>query len=243
MTEADWLSNPDFAAHARFVAERLSPRRLRLLAAGFCRAVEHLFDHPDLKSALAVIEWYADGKDSIAELEKARQRCRELALEAGEAYARQVDGGATGGEGDVRRELAWVVAHAATTPLPVENVGNRAIAVAVQARTGAVLFSPVPTAEFDAATAEQQRVMRAVVWDVAGNPFSPVAFSPEWRTDTAKALARQMYDSREFSAMPILADALQDAGCDNDDVLAHCRDAAARHVRGCWVVDAVLGME
>ena len=54
-------------------------------------------------------------------------------------------------------------------------------------------------------------------------------------------LARTMYDSREFSAMPILADALQDAGCDNDDILAHCRDANQVHVRGCWVVDLVLG--
>jgi hypothetical protein len=75
---------------------------------------------------------------------------------------------------------------------------------------------------------------------VFGNPFRPVAFSPEWRTDTAISLARQMYDSREFSAMPILADALQDAGCDNDDILEHCRGNGP-HVRGCWVVDLVLG--
>lgn len=76
--------------------------------------------------------------------------------------------------------------------------------------------------------------------DLFGNPFRPVAFSPEWRTDTAIALARTMYESRDFSAMPILADALQDAGCDNDDVLSHCRSANP-HARGCWVVDEVLG--
>jgi hypothetical protein len=74
-----------------------------------------------------------------------------------------------------------------------------------------------------------------------GNPFCPVTFSPSWRTDTALTLARQMYDTRDFSAMPILADALQDAGCDNEDILSHCRDANATHVRGCWVVDLVLG--
>ena len=76
--------------------------------------------------------------------------------------------------------------------------------------------------------------------DVFG-PAPPVAFSPGWRTDTAVALARQMYDAREFSAMPILADALQDAGCEEGVVLSHCRDAAASHVRGCWAVDLVLG--
>jgi hypothetical protein len=51
-----------------------------------------------------------------------------------------------------------------------------------------------------------------------------------------------MYESRNFSAMPILADALQDAGCDNDDILSHCR-IDGPHVRGCWVVDLVLGKE
>jgi hypothetical protein len=79
--------------------------------------------------------------------------------------------------------------------------------------------------------------------DIFGNPFRPVTFSPSWRTDTVVSLARQMYESRDFFAMLILADALQDAGCDSDDVLNHCRDANQVHVRGCWVVDLVLGEE
>jgi hypothetical protein len=72
-----------------------------------------------------------------------------------------------------------------------------------------------------------------------GNPFRAVPFHPEWRTQTVLILARQMSDSRDFSAMPILADALQDAGCDDTDVLTHCRESGA-HVRGCWVVDLLL---
>ena len=78
--------------------------------------------------------------------------------------------------------------------------------------------------------------------DIFGNPFRPVTFSPSWRTDTAVTLAQQMYESRDFGAMPVLADALQDAGCDNDDVLNHCRGPGP-HVRGCWVVDLLLGKE
>jgi len=76
-----------------------------------------------------------------------------------------------------------------------------------------------------------------------GGPLQPVTFVPEWRTDTAIALAKQMHESREFSAMPILADALQDAGCECAAVLDHCRDTSHTHVRGCWVVDLVLGKE
>ena len=83
---------------------------------------------------------------------------------------------------------------------------------------------------------------RTLALDLIGpNPFRPTPFSPSWRTDTAVTLARTMYESREFSAMPILADALQDAGCDNTDILNHCRDMSQVHVRGCWVVDLVLG--
>jgi len=77
--------------------------------------------------------------------------------------------------------------------------------------------------------------------DIFGNPFRPVSFDASWRTSTAVAIAKGMYDSRDFSAMPILADALQDAGCDNDDILNHSRAADGVHVRGCWVVDRVLG--
>ena len=84
--------------------------------------------------------------------------------------------------------------------------------------------------------------MAEVCRDVFGNPFRPVPFSPKWRTETAVGLARQMYRSRKFSAMPILADALQDAGCDNVDILDHCRGPGP-HVRGCWVVDLLLGKE
>jgi hypothetical protein len=80
-----------------------------------------------------------------------------------------------------------------------------------------------------------------LIRDIFGNPFRPLTFSPSWRTDTALSLTRQMYESRDFSAMPILADALQDAGCDSDDVLSHCRALEQAHVRGCWVADLVLG--
>jgi hypothetical protein len=94
-----------------------------------------------------------------------------------------------------------------------------------------------------AARQSEHAVQAALIRDIFGNPFRPVRFEPAWRTSTAVALARQMYESREFSAMPILADALQDAGCDSDDIFTHCREVNATHVRGCWVVDLVLGKE
>ncbi len=70
--------------------------------------------------------------------------------------------------------------------------------------------------------------------------WDPNPLSESRRTDTVLSLARTMYEAREFSAMPILADALQDAGCDREDVLSHCRDPHTAHCRGCWVLDAIL---
>jgi hypothetical protein len=106
------------------------------------------------------------------------------------------------------------------------------------------LAYPFPSLDFLALLSLGRAKLHCLrIHDLFGNPFHSVTFSPSWRTDTALTLARQMYDSRDFGAMPILADALQDAGCDNEDVLNHCRDANATHVRGCWVVDGVLGKE
>jgi hypothetical protein len=76
--------------------------------------------------------------------------------------------------------------------------------------------------------------------DIFGNPFRPVTFDPRWLTATVVALATGIYAERAFDRMPILADALEEAGCDHADILAHCRGDGP-HVRGCWVVDLVLG--
>jgi hypothetical protein len=75
--------------------------------------------------------------------------------------------------------------------------------------------------------------------EVFGNPFRPLAWNPHWFTSTVRDLATHIYARHEFTSMPILADALQDAGCDDEQILAHCR-ASRPHARGCWVLDAIL---
>jgi len=83
-------------------------------------------------------------------------------------------------------------------------------------------------------------VVAAVTHDLLPNPFVPVAWNPEWLSSTVRDLAAHIYDSRDFGAMPILTDALQDSGCDHQLVQEHCRGTKP-HARGCWVVDAILG--
>ena len=78
-----------------------------------------------------------------------------------------------------------------------------------------------------------------LIREVFGNPFRPITLKPSWLTSTVLALATGIYADKAFDRMPILADALQEAGCDNDDILDHCRHPG-EHVRGCWVVDLLL---
>jgi hypothetical protein len=76
--------------------------------------------------------------------------------------------------------------------------------------------------------------------DIFGNPFRPVRIDPLWRTPDVLALARHVLTNGDFSALPLLADALEDACCTNADILAHCR-GGGNHSPGCWALDAILG--
>lgn len=78
--------------------------------------------------------------------------------------------------------------------------------------------------------------------DIFGNPFSPIESDPRWRTSNVVDLAQVIYDERAFEKMPILSDALMDASCDSEEIIAHCRGDGP-HVRGCWVVDLLTGRE
>jgi hypothetical protein len=69
-----------------------------------------------------------------------------------------------------------------------------------------------------------------------------VALDPSWLTPAVASIARRAYEERDFEALPVLADALEDAGCTSEGLLAHCR-AGGEHVRGCWAVDLLLGKE
>ena len=73
-----------------------------------------------------------------------------------------------------------------------------------------------------------------------GTPFAAPDWNPAWLTSTVRDLAAHIYATREFTTTPILADALQDAGCDDEQILTHCRGEKP-HARGCWVLDAILG--
>jgi hypothetical protein len=94
--------------------------------------------------------------------------------------------------------------------------------------------------EFGRTYGAERRAQADHLRDIMGNPFRRVKVDPSWLTPNVIMLARAAYVERAFDRMPILGDALEEAGCTDTAIPAHCRESV-EHVRGCWVVDALLG--
>ena len=242
MTGAEWLTCAD-PEKMLVVPPVRSPRKLRLFAVACCARIDRRITDPRSRAAVDFLarcaelpvnrqkgrgKVFAAAEDIGDVLFEERHRYKDHRYSACIARASAADAAAYALVADPRQAARDAAAFAALA------AGWQSM-YAARRRGRGKLPSTAKTPEL-AAQADLAR-------EIFGNPFHPVAFSPEWRTDTAVSLARQMYESREFGAMPILADALQDAGCDSAGVLDHCRDASATHVRGCWVVDLVLGKE
>jgi hypothetical protein len=130
------------------------------------------------------------------------------------------------------------------------NYARDAVAVwaECEAVTGAVGADPdweavIRTAVATAQTAEQQ-AQAVILRCILGNPFRPLQpLDPswlKWNGGTIRHIAEGIYEERAFDRLPILADALEEAGCTDPDILSHLRGPGP-HVRGCWPVDLILG--
>lgn len=227
MTEAEWLTCCVPEQLLDQLGTALSVRKARLFAVACCRSIWHLLDDGPARRAVEVSERLADGDATNSE-----RRAAALATEGH------------------RGTYYWAEAAASCA---VGTLPPRILRLALQHATHGVSDAAVPRAPGQVLTNDQEAtrarardtesaIQAGLLRDIAGSPFRPPQFSPSWRTSTVVALAAQMYETRDFSTMPILGDALQDAACDNDEVLNHCR-AQSVHVRGCWVVDLVLGKE
>jgi hypothetical protein len=221
VTEAEWLTCEDPYNIAFFLNDYRPFRKFRQLAFACLHTVEGAVRAAGLAQYLEVIGRLAEGCETQVNLEAAVDTLRDL-----EAKGHEAD--------DLINALRLALYdEVEPTMEPSGLLTGPPVAVA------SAIDQLISSSRYRWET-ENGSYYGSLARCIFGNPFRPVAFNPAWRTDTAIALARQMYDSRDFGAMPILADALQDAGCEDEQVLNHCRDAGP-HARGCWVVDGVLG--
>jgi hypothetical protein len=231
VTEAEWLACADPTPMVNLLRGKATDRKLRLFFCGCCRSVWASLDVPLLRRAVETAERHADGLAGDEQLQ---------------AIAREIEPGPhfTGGN----KEAAAFGAVGGGFPVwALWAAANLACAVVAQdALRQGRSYIPVGT------KAEVRRLHAALLRCIIGlshrrSPPPPPSAVLAWRDRTVPRLAQAAYDERRLpegtldpARLGILGDALRDAGCDDEEVLAHCRSPGP-HVRGCWAVDLCLG--
>jgi hypothetical protein len=242
MTETEWRECDHPEAMLNAVAGRASDRKLRLFAVACCRRLNHLLKESS-RSALIVAERFAEADASAEALEEAHReayRIRPLFADASWAVVRALAPVALDAAYEASAEAARSVASIASTSAR----GAAMAAVVTGARPGdrSDAWSEYESAAASARAAEY-RQQAALLRDLLGDPFRPARFDPEWSASgggTVRRIAEAVFAERAYDRLPILADALEDVGCAEAAILDHCRGPNT-HVRGCWVVDQILG--
>jgi hypothetical protein len=243
MNEQDWMTwwdAFDLLSWCEDNAGRLSERKLRLFAVACCRSIWPLLTGNLIRQAVEVAECFADHHAR----REALQASRSAAEEARRA-AEPAGSGAT-----AAREAFFTYGFA----LLAERLTQEDFAYHYMAQdvadviTGLAVRAAMPlglwgTAEGDAVAekvgGERGSLECELVREIFCNPLRPLVIAHAWRTPLALAIARTAYEERQWQDLPVLADVLEEGGCRDETILSHCRGPGP-HVRGCWVVDALL---
>src|SRR5262249_43566761 len=232
MDEATWAACTDSFAMLNFLHESGwgNDPKMRPGSCALCRAVEHLLTDERYQKALGVAERYADGLAGAGELRKANGVVDE-AIRHTDEYAWSED-----------KQGMLVAANAVSWATTLREPPDPPAYLAGCAALGAKSASSIEGLSDRVNHARQCALLR----DILGSlPFRPVTVPPSvlgWDNGRVVKLAQAIYYERSIGDLPILADALEEAGCDDPDILTHCR-AAGPHVRGCWVIDLLLEKE
>jgi len=246
MNESEWRTCTDAAK----MLDRLpdaSKRKPRLLAAAWCRRIWSLLSEEPAREAVEVSERFADELASEGELVAQTDRLLSFfhrnPWDIDETELKPVE---------IQYQLADCLVYWGDVPLGI--ISDRVLWLVAHAhRVGQVLRSEQWfgnddwwEAEAQAALTSERAAQASLVRDVFGNPFdlAPIGKtrSLDWDHQRPRKIAQAIYTEGRFDGLPVLADALEEAGCSDPEILSHCRGEAA-HVRGCWVLDLMLGKE
>jgi hypothetical protein len=225
------------------------PRKLRLFACACCRSIWNVI--PDTaKGKVEVAERFADGKATEEELLRASENAgrisnrMRLKIDDSITNHRKANGEAREKKRVIRERLsAEQSAAKAASQSATSNAHKAAQRVASMVSYAAYCWQ---LANVSCHNVEMRRRVggkyRGLIHSIFQDIFNSVEINPEWLTwqnGTVRRVAQFIYDEHRFQDMPILADALEEAGCNDKRILAHCRRKFT-HYRGCFVVDAVL---
>lgn len=243
MTEQKWLTSVAVIKMTLFVAShdgmarrKIGRRKLRLFGCFSCRQLWEQMTDARSRHAVEVAERLADDRATPAEVKQAVEDAHLVCLavvsrapQSGNAYQRAAE--ARGWLPDDERDAA--------------RSARSVLSGVWRSFTCRNLFYEGSDSELARTLSPARRRTQADgLRCIFGNPFRPVEVDPAWLTwneGTVRRVARSIYDERAWDQMPILGDALEDAGCTRERVLSHCREPGP-HTRGCWVVDLLLGL-
>ncbi len=244
MTETDWMTYGDDPLPLLEYLQSIgkgSERRLRLFAVACCRLLfRRVQVHPWFERCVDVAERFADGVASSEELQRAygyapldwlSQMSYEPGIQSNEEW-RQAPRCA--------QNACWNAAELEGEIVMADCAALNAAWAATQPGTVMPDDNGVSAARLAAEQAVQCDLLRDIFC-----PFWDASVDPSWLAWNSRAipkLARAIYEERLFSDLPILGDALEEAGCANATILTHSR-SGGKHVRGCWLVDLILGLK
>jgi hypothetical protein len=221
MAKVKWQGLTDPHEMLSYLQGIASDRKLRLFACACCRRIWELLPDKGSRRAVAAAEQYADGHIGDEELHRHWEEAQAIAVRAVKA-------------------ASWAAAWA--TAASAAMAAGRAAPAAAWAAVPETIKASGRAAWEKVLAAENKRqglLLRDLIGDLSPPPLIAPAWLG-WNGGTVVQMARSIYEDCRFEELPVLADALEEAGCGNPAILAHCR-AQAEHVRACWVVDAILG--
>jgi hypothetical protein len=220
MTEAEWTTSNDSYRALKPCRKiiRYHPRKGRLFAVACCYRIWNRLTDERSRKAVETAALHAEGLATDHQLQAAEARA---SVAHADAYRLRGKAGAC---------PEWAAQFAASLD---------AWFAATRASNFAYVAAGDPVSEPGPEKKVQADLARCIFGPL---PFRPVAPDPVWLAANVKQLAQGIYADRAFDRLPLLADALEEAGCTDADILAHCRGPSP-HVRGCWVVDLILGKQ
>jgi hypothetical protein len=250
MTDAEWLACADPTPMLEFLRGKASDRKLRLFACGCCRRVWGLIRDERFRNALRAAELFADSMVTQEEMLEARGAAMPAFAHLHADDEAPAAALSASGIPAPKKSFSEHLVDAFADPwwedefdkgdphAPAVVTARRAAWAVARAQGQQPLLNPSSGQEMERQA--QGNLIRCIF----GNPFRPSPPLPPavllWNDTTVRCIAEGIYEERAFRRLPILADALLDAGCDNEELITHCRSEEP-HVRGCWAVDLILG--
>lgn len=237
MTEAEWLKCNEVYPLLSSLSEKTSDRKFKLFSIACCRRISHLIVDSVAQKLIDESERLADGLSPLSDITTFRGHQVDSKIASVAKAVTSACCEITLPELRSREGIGYVVAYYASCH--AADAYSESVEPGWDGYAHYSVFGPEGFQRGEDAIKRESMAHLSILRDIFGNPFRPVTLNPSWLTPKVVSIANGIYSEKAFDRMPILADALQDAGCDNEEILNHCRQPG-EHVRGCWALDLIL---